>query len=206
MNIRLTCNLLDGSTSNNCKTFILSHPQQMIQLVGYKVVNDNNNNQTIHPLYKLQTVQTLLSYGSIDSLSETVSSRLPLSSSSPPSSSCLYSQQQNKFKERATRNTTKNAFAMEATNNLNGCNELKTCSNVQMIDSNNKENTRFCTKTSRTMYQCQQCRKLFKHECNLRTHQQIHINPHICQICSKKFARKSNLVQHLRFLVFTEIA
>eukprot|EP00484_Ammonia_sp_Unknown_P005175 CAMPEP_0197076118 /NCGR_PEP_ID=MMETSP1384-20130603/211954_1 /TAXON_ID=29189 /ORGANISM="Ammonia sp." /LENGTH=423 /DNA_ID=CAMNT_0042514967 /DNA_START=148 /DNA_END=1420 /DNA_ORIENTATION=+ len=49
------------------------------------------------------------------------------------------------------------------------------------------------------VFECAECGKQYKHECNLRSHCKIHTEQaYCCEFCPKKFGRKSNWIEHTR--------
>mmetsp|Transcript_41569 Transcript_41569/g.66871 ORF Transcript_41569/g.66871 Transcript_41569/m.66871 type:complete len:344 (-) Transcript_41569:128-1159(-) len=49
------------------------------------------------------------------------------------------------------------------------------------------------------VFECAECGKQYKHECNLRSHCKIHTeHAFCCEFCGKKFGRRSNWIEHTR--------
>eukprot|EP01084_Bolivina_argentea_P080628 146035_1 len=48
-------------------------------------------------------------------------------------------------------------------------------------------------------FKCNECGKIYKHYCNLKSHLKIHTDfCYICDWCGKRFGRKANHIEHLR--------
>eukprot|EP01083_Nonionella_stella_P083401 230614_1 len=48
-------------------------------------------------------------------------------------------------------------------------------------------------------YRCEDCGKVYRYMCNLRSHSKIHSDAaHVCEFCNKRFGRKANYIEHRR--------
>ena len=166
----------------NNKTFILTQPQQVMQLIGYNVIN-NNQGQIMQPLYKLNTIQKLFCVNNHDQSSVTNPIQV-----NNPQSQMLQQPQHNQMQNNNNNNVNNNIYYRDPSINTVSTTTSSTstlphhsislsdsllcespssqCIKSPSIENKNESKTTMKPTTITTKkFQCKECLKMFKHEC-----------------------------------------